>query len=85
MFSAEGDARVASALHRFLRAAEVAQETEDLAPGAARLAVLQAPGARTASGVLYDEFWGHRDDPLPDIRLPRHMFEPGEYAEGESD
>jgi hypothetical protein len=83
MFSAEGDARVARAVRRFLEAAEKSGELSSIPVGQARLDVLQADSAVTADGMSYDEFIGHRDTPLPAEPLPEHMFDEPDYAESE--
>ena len=63
MFSADGDRRVASALNRFLDAAERARDIARLSLGQARLDRLQSDAATTSSGASYDEFYGHVDVP----------------------
>ena len=74
MFSAEGDRLVAGAILEFLDAAERSGELSRLPVGQARLDVLQRDGATTPDGMLYDDFIGHRDTPLPPEPLPERMF-----------
>ncbi len=81
MFSPEGDQLVAEALLVFLEAAEKSGELSTIPVGQARLEVLQADSAATADGMRYDEFIGHRDNPLPAEPLPDHMFSDGDYEE----
>ncbi|MCX4248131.1 hypothetical protein [Paraliomyxa miuraensis] len=81
MFSAEGDLLIARAIREFLDAAEQSSEISRIPVGQARLDVLQAESAVTADGMLYDEFIGHRDTPLPAEPLPEHMFADGDYEE----
>lgn len=81
MFTAEGDRLVADAILRFLDAAERSGDLSNTPVGQARLDVLQADSATTADGMLYDEFIGHRDAPLPAEPLPEHMFSDGDYEE----
>lgn len=81
MFTGEGDRLVAEAILGFLEAAEKSGELSSTPVGQARLDVLQADSATTADGMLYDEFIGHRDIPLPAEPLPKHMFSDGDYDE----
>lgn len=81
MFSADGDALVAGAIRQFLEATEGSGELSCIPVGQARLDVLQADTAITGSGMLYDEFIGHRDSPLPPRPLPEHMFADGDYGQ----
>ena len=81
MFSAEGDLLVASALRDFLEASGKSGELSHISVGQPRLDVLQADSAVTASGMLYDEFIGHRDTPLPAEPLPVRMFTNDDYGE----
>lgn len=74
MFSAEGDQLVADALLAFLDAAERSAELSGIPLGQARLDVLQAGATAVPDGMLYDEFIGHRDTPLPAEALPERMF-----------
>lgn len=83
MFSAEGDRLVGDAILQFLDAAEESGELSSMPVGQARLDVLQADNAVTANGMLYDEFIGHRDTPLPAEPLPEHMFSDGDYSDGD--
>lgn len=81
MFTVEGDRVVAGAILGFLEAAERSGELSSTPVGQTRLDVLQADSATTADGMLYDEFIGHRDIPLPAEPLPEHMFSDGDYEE----
>lgn len=81
MFTADGDRLVKNALLKFLEDAERSGELSNIPIGQARLNVLQADSAVTANGMLYDEFIGHRDIPLPAEPLPKHMFIAGDYQE----
>ena len=79
MFSAEGDALVSQAIRRFLSNVTQARDLSAIPPGQSRLDSIQVVGARTAGGMLYDEFLGSRDVPLPPDPIPEHLFQPGEY------
>jgi hypothetical protein len=85
MFSKEGDQLVMSAIRQFLDAAEMSGELSRISVGQARLDILQADSAITSDGMLYDEFIGHRDTPLPSEPLPEYMFADGDYGENEDE
>jgi hypothetical protein len=82
MFSAEGDELVAGAIRKFLDVVE-SPELSRIPTGKARLDILQANSAVTASGAHYDEFIGHRDSPLSPTPLPEGMFAAADYDESE--
>lgn len=63
------------------QATENAGERSRIPVDQTRVDVLQADSAVTAGGILYDEFIGHRDAPLPAEPLPEHMFAEGDYEE----
>ena len=81
MFSEGGDVLVANAIRQFLDTAEKAADLSSIPTGQTRLDILQASSAKTDEGMLYDEFIGHRDTPLPREPLPEHMFEHGDYGD----
>jgi hypothetical protein len=84
MFSREGNVLVSDAVRRFLDAVGESEALSDIPCGQSRLDVLQAIGVRTVGGMMYDEFIGHRDSPLPPEPLPEQMFLESEY-DGESE
>src|SRR3954469_16117140 len=80
MFSREGDALVSDAILRFLDAVDGSTDASAVPRGQARLDVLQAGGAKTKSGMMYDELIGHRETPLAPESLPPQLFSEGEYG-----
>lgn len=63
MFSAQGDAKVAYAVHHFIELAKVS--AKDVSPGQERNEILENFDIETDSGASYDMFLGSIDDVLP--------------------
>lgn len=79
MFTQQGDEAVAAAVRNFLETARPLADAQGIAPGAARLAVLQDETIEIANGEQYDMYIGHADQPLQPEPLHPQRFEPGDY------
>ena len=76
---------MSQAFCQFLDNVTRATDLSALPVGQHRLDRIQAGDARTASGMHYVVFLGHRDVPLPPEPLPEDLFEAGEYDEDEEE
>lgn len=81
MFSAEGDRLVGKAVQKFLDAIGESNELAAIPVGKARLDFLQHAGVKTEGGMQWDEFFGHRESPLPPDPLPEFLFLEADYIE----
>jgi hypothetical protein len=79
MFSKEGDRAVGIIIEEFITAINNNPDFSTIPLGQVRLNLLQNCNIKTSKECLYDEFIGHRDNPLPPDSLPKDLFEKGEY------